>query len=51
MHGRSNLLVVQWLGLSVQVRVRVRARDGKWVLFLLFFSTLTSDKHHLWRGV
>ena len=31
---------------SVQVRVRVRARDGKWVLFLLFFfSALKSDEH------
>ena len=33
---------------GVQVRVRVRARDRKWVLFLLF-STLKSDEHLMWR--
>ena len=37
-HDRSKLLVVQWLGLSVQVRVRVRAWEGKWLLLLFYFS-------------
>ena len=36
-HDRLKLLVVQWLGISVLVRVRVRARDRKW---LSFFSAL-----------
>ena len=27
-HGHLKLLMVKWLGLSVTVRVRVRARDG-----------------------
>ena len=31
MHGHSKLLVVLWLGLLVQVRIR--ARDEKWILF------------------
>ena len=39
-HDRSKLLVVQWLGLSVQVRVRVRAWEGKWVLLLLLLFCL-----------
>ena len=33
-HGRSKLFVV---GLNVQLRVRLRAGDGKCVLFLPFF--------------
>ena len=37
----SKLLVVKWLGLGVTVR----ARDGKWNSFLLFFSVLKSDEH------
>ena len=55
MHGRSKLLVVYWSGLSVQVKVRVRTMDGKWILFLLFFfSALKNDEHlmrrcHLWQ--
>ena len=40
-HDCSKLVVVYWLGLSVQVRVKVRARDRKWI----FFSVLKSDEH------
>ena len=43
MQGRSKLLAVQWLGLSVQVRVKVRARMGN--EFYYSFSALKSDKH------
>ena len=34
--GCSELLVVKWLGLSVTVRVRVRAGDRKWTFFFYF---------------
>ena len=44
-HGRSKLLVVKWLGLDVTVRVGVRARDRKWVSFLLSFFFSKGDKH------
>ena len=37
-HGRSKLLVVQRFGPSVQIKVKVRARDRKWILFLLSSS-------------
>ena len=35
-HDYLKLLVVYWSGLSIQVRVRAKAR--KWVLFLPYFS-------------
>ena len=47
MHGRLKLLVVQRFGPSVQVKVKVRARDRKWILFLLSLSVLKSDEHAL----
>ena len=37
-HGHSKLHAVQWLGLSVTVGVKVRARVREWVSFLSFFS-------------
>ena len=43
MHGLPKLLVVQWFGLSIVVRVRVRARDREWIFHCFFF--LLSDKH------
>ena len=44
MHSRSNLLGVKWLGLSVTIRVRVRAGDREWISFFSF-SLLKSDEH------
>ena len=40
MHSHLKFLVVQWLGVSITVRVRVRARDGKWIFFVPFFFFL-----------
>ena len=40
-HGCSKFLVVKWLGLSVTVRVRVRAGDRKWILFFLSILKVT----------
>ena len=38
MHGLPKLLVVDWLGLSVAVRVRVRAWNREWIFHRFFFS-------------
>ena len=44
MLGRSKLLVVYWLGLSIQARVRARDRKRNFIL-LFFVSILKSDEH------